>query len=351
MRWDHLHRLTDCTGLIQHATYSLPDLASGYTTDDNSRALAVLMRAPDTRADPGLQRLAERYLSFLAYAQTATGWFRNFMDYSRRFLDEEGSEDCFGRALVACAEVMVGEDAHPTRGATLLARRLWSRALPHAPRLRAPRARALTLVALQRYHEAFPQPRLQTLAHSLGESLLHAYRNSAAPGWRWFEDTITYSNGVLPQGIMAAYLVTGQRKFLRAGRETLDFLNDCCFRRGYLKLVGNRHWYRRGTTPADFDEQPVDAAHLVEANLVAYLVTGASCYRELALRAAAWFHGHNQLGISLVDSSTGGCYDGLTPDGVNLNQGAESLLAHLWTQVLIRELQAAHEDVPAAGSS
>jgi len=309
------------------------------------------MRVPNTRGDPVLQPLAQRYLAFLAYAQMPGGWFHNFMDYTRRFVDEKGSEDCFARALGACVEVMTSDDRNPPGGSYLLARRLWERALPHVGRLRAPRAQAIALIALQRYQETSPEPGIQTLADRLGHHLLAAYRASAAPGWHWFEETMTYSNGVLPQGMLAAYLVTGRRKFLRAARETLDFLNDCCFRRGYPKLVGNRHWYRRGGTPAEFDEQPVDAAHLAEVNIQAYLVTGASRYRELARQAAAWFHGHNELGVSLADATTGGCYDGLTPGGVNLNQGAESLLSYLWVQVLMLELDAARDAVPAAGTS
>lgn len=307
------------------------------------------MRVPGARLDPRLASLAEKYLAFLAHAQTPGGRFRNFMDYTRRFLDEEGSEDCFARALGACVEVMVNPGASP--GWRLLAGRLWARALPHAGTLRAPRAQALTLVALRRYHEASPEHATTVLAERLGQRLLAAYRAAAGPGWYWFEEIMTYANGALPQGMLAAYVITGHRSYLRVARESLDFLNDCCFRRGYAKLVGNRHWYPRGGTPADFDEQPLDAAHLAEANLEAFLVTGASRYRELARRAAAWFQGQNQLGVSLVDPVTGGCYDGLTPDGVNLNQGAESLLACLWTQVLMTELEATPVERPAAGTS
>lgn len=307
------------------------------------------MRVPNGCLEPGLAALAEKYLAFLTYAQTPGGRFRNFMDYTRRFLDEEGSEDCFARALGACVEVMANPGVSP--GWRLLAGRLWARALPHAGSLRAPRAQALTLVALRRYHEAFPDRATAVLVERLGQRLLTCYRKTAGPGWYWFEDIMTYANGALAQGMLAAYDITGQRSYLRVARESLDFLNDCCFRHGHARLVGNRHWYPRGGTPADFDEQPLDAAHLVEANLEAYLVTGVSRYRELARRAAAWFAGQNQHGVSLVDPVTGGCYDGLTPDGVNLNQGAESLLACLWTQVLMRELEATPVEVPVAGTS
>ncbi|HHY95550.1 MAG TPA: hypothetical protein GX513_11170 [Firmicutes bacterium] len=313
----------------------------------------MLMRAPEGRTDPALSALADRYLAFLAYAQTPDGWFHNFMDYHRQWVDSEGSEDCFARAVQACVEVMVAEASsaeppasHPTAtdlappqggqtGRFLLARRLWQRALPHIPRLRAVRAQAICLLSLQRYYEYFPEHTLPLLIRGLADRLLESYRRCSGPGWHWFEETITYGNASLPQALLAAYRTTGHHRHLGVGRQTLDFLAESCLRAGFLKLVGNRNWYRRGTRPAEFDEQPIDAGLFTEAALEAWHTTGSRSYFDLAHTSLEWFHGRNQHRLPLADPLTGGCCDGITPEGVNLNQGAESLLAYLWAGLLM----------------
>jgi len=337
LKLDHLLRLTDCTGIIQHAAYALPDRATGYTTDDNARALIAALRVGELAGHQAALRLAERYLSFLWHAQNPDGRFRNFMDYSRRFLEEVGSEDASGRALWACGVTVAAGHAHLEASA----RRMLERALPAVARLRAPRARAFALLGLAAWLEAEPgRTAVRALAVRLAEALVRQYRRTAGPGWHWFEDVLTYSNAVLPLALFRAYQATGRRSFLRVAAESLAFLSECHFRDGTLRLIGNRGWFRRGAARADFDEQPEDAGLLVLAHAAAYQATGREEHRRLAEDCFAWFLGRNALGCPLYEPRTGGCYDGLTPDGPNLNQGAESLLAYLLARLTVQELRA-----------
>lgn len=346
LKLDHLLRLTDCTGIIQHAAYGLPDRTTGYTTDDNARALVAALRACEVTSDPAASRLAERYLAFLAHAQNADGSFRNVMDYGRRFLEEVGSEDACGRAVWACGVAAAAGQPLVALGA----RRLLERSLPAVARLRAPRARAFALLGLASLVEAEPgHAAARALLERLADSLVRRYRRASGPGWRWFEDVLTYSNAALPLALFRAHQVTGRRALLGVAAESLAFLSDCLFRDGMLRVVGNRGWYRRGGARAYFDEQPEDAGVLVLAHAAAYQTTGRPEHRRLAEQAFAWFLGENALGCPLYDPRTGGCCDGLTPEGPNLNQGAESLLAYLLARLTVQELGAERVERAAAG--
>jgi len=326
----HLRRLTDCTGIIQHAVYSIPDLATGYTTDDNARALQVAVQL-ESLGHP-VQSLLETYLAFLHFVQRESGEFWHGLDYARHPCGGVGSEDTLGRALLACAAVLAWADGTSSRAAAVapVARRMWDQALPLAARLRFPRGQALALLALARYPARDGErDGLLELAVQLGDAMVARFRHHAGPGWYWFEDVLTYANALLPHGLLAAYRLTEKSEFLRVAQEALQFLQSVVFRQGYLRVVGNRGWFPRGGSPALFDEQPIDAGHMVEACLEAYQLTGESSYLEAARQSLQWFHGRNVLGVSLWDARSGGVCDGLGPDGPNLNQGAESLLAYL----------------------
>ncbi len=332
---DHLLRLTDCTGIIQHACYSLPDRSTGYTTDDNARALIVALDLYRESRDMRALRLAERYLGFLSYAQNAAGKFRNFVDYSRRFLDEEGSEDAFGRSLWACGYTLENQ---PGSNLACNARRLMDAAFPWVSRLRAPRAKGYCLLGLCHLLTAQPDHhRAHVEIRRLSDSLVDQYRQTAGDGWHWFEDYLTYSNAVLPMSLFLAYQVVGKKSYLSTAVESLSFLADVVCEGDRLRLVGNRGWLVRGGTKAPFDEQPVDAALTVLAALTAHRVTGKQEYNDMAEIGFAWFLGRNAAGVPLYDPETGGGYDGLTPDGVNRNQGAESLLAYFLAYLAILE--------------
>lgn len=326
----HLFRLTDSTGIIQHGLYGLPDLKTGYTLDDNARALTVSFQLYEKSGEQKYLELSEIYLSFLAYAQRADGLWRNFAGYDRNFLEECGSEDSFGRAVQALCPI-----AASSQGGNLVkvARKLLGRALPHVTKLSAPRSRAFALAGL-----ASSQPQMPQI-DQLADGLVALYKSTATEGWYWFENEVTYCNGILPESLLWAWKATGKKEYLKVGLETLSHLSDNLLAGDHLQLVGNRGWWRWGSEIPEFDQQPIDAYHMAQAHLAAWRVTGEREHQIQAQHCYRWFEGENNLDLSLIDPETGGIYDGLTPSGVNCNQGAESVLAYLLTDLALEKTE------------
>jgi glycosyltransferase involved in cell wall biosynthesis len=324
----HLRRLTDTTGLLQHARYALPLYESGYTTDDNARGLLACVWHEEWRGEPGEEGpLGERYLAFLAYAfDPRQQRFRNLLSYDRRWLDGEDSDDAQGRALWALGTVIGRSTRNHWRQA---AWQLWQQALPCALAWRSPRAWALTLLGLRDYLRAYPRHlAARQLAEELANRLLQRYADCASPDWLWFEDIVAYDNAVLPHGLLAAAAILNRQDCLQVGLESLRWLVRLQTEpQGYLVPIGSQGWYRRGQTPARFDQQPIEAQALVLACLTAEELTGESTWRIQARLGLEWFLGRNDLGLPLYDPETGGCCDGLQPGRINRNQGAESTLA------------------------
>lgn len=335
LRLDHLLRMSDDTGIIQHATHSVPARTSGYCVDDNARALIVALHADRMHNSPEARRLITTYLSYLHYSQTSDGSFKNFMSYSRILQDSPASDDCVGRALWALGATMQ-QSADP--GCRQLAREMFARALPRASEL-GPRGTALTILGVTHYLTAEPGATShRAVLEHLAEKLVHCFEANSSERWRWFETTLTYDNAMLPLSLFKAYLSSGERSFLRVARESLEFLEQICFVGERLELVGNAGWHRDGGVKAIADEQPIDAAAFVLAYRGAYLATGDRHYIRRMREAFAWFLGSNRLGLPLYDGSTGGCRDGLGAIDVNQNQGAESSLSFLLSQLAMMEL-------------
>ncbi|MDI3256572.1 MAG: glycosyl transferase [Kyrpidia sp.] len=331
MRLDHMERMTDSTGMIQHAVGAVPDFATGYTTDDNARALIValgLQSLPDcTSWWARLGKLADRYLAFLVYAQRSDGRFRNFVGYDRRFLEDVGSEDSLGRALWALGEVV---SSHPDSYYGRVAAAVFERAAPHAADLSFVRAQAFALLGLCAAWEGETVGvGLEPLIEGLVGRLTAAYRLHAGPGWRWFDEALTYSNGVVPAALLRGAIATGSEEARRIAVDALDFLTESLIVNGQLEIVGNAGWYPKGGRRALYDQQPVDAGAMVLAYTTFWRLLGRPQDREAARISFAWFTGRNIEGIPLYDPDTGGCRDGLLRGGVNVNQGAESVIAYL----------------------
>ncbi|HWR15438.1 MAG TPA: glycosyltransferase family 4 protein [Terriglobales bacterium] len=347
IKLDHLHQMTDHTGLLQHAVFSVPNYREGYATDDNARALivAILMEQLGMTAPSESARLASCYLAFLWHAfNPATGRFRNFLSYERQWHEAEGSEDSHGRALWGLGTVLGRSKSPGLRGT---AGRLFESAIPAIHKFSSPRAWAFAVLGLQEYLDCFPGDRaaLQT-RDGMANRLLDIYRASRSPGWDWFEDVLAYSNARLPQALLACASHNGDKAMLTAGLESLEWFVSMqrCETKGHFVPIGSQGFYRKGGEKARFDQQPIEAGAVVSACLQAFRATGDDRWLKEAWSAFNWFLGDNDLQIVLYDSSTGGCRDGLHPDRANENQGAESTLSFLMALLDMRLLE--DTDIP-----
>jgi glycosyltransferase involved in cell wall biosynthesis len=326
----HLSTLTDETGLLQHAHFSVPRYADGYCTDDNARALLLLAYVEEAEVLDTLvtQPLTNRYLAFLDYAlHLETGRFRNFMTYDRQ-LEALGSEDSHGRAVWALgAAVARSKDA----GRRALARRLFQIALPKALELEHPRAWAFVLLGMHEYLGVFAGEReMDNARRSLAERLLASFKSYASADWPWCGDLLTYDNARLPQALIVSGSRLDHAEMLSTGLKSLEWLRDL-YRApdGTFCPIGSNGFYRRGAERPVFDQQPVEACAMVAASLDSWRATGDRAWINEMWRAFSWFLGENALHTSLYDPSTGGCRDGLHQDRANENQGAESTLSFL----------------------
>jgi len=336
---DHLKLLTDELSIIQHASYGIPDRSHGYSTDDAARALVALLRLQQQEGNWGdVDRLITTYLSFLRHAQTKDGHFHNFMSYDRKFLDEQGSQDTLGRAVWGLGTaVYLGS----TEGIRALSQTMVEAAESQLERLSAPRAMAYAICGLhailQRYSGA---SHCRRLLQTLADNLHGLYEQNRAGDWEWFEPIVTYGNAKMSEAMLLAFQVTGEERFRQAGLNTLNFLTQIQLNGRYFDLVGNNGWYPRGGEKATFGQQPIDAGYLVEAYVTAYRLTGQNRYLELAQLAFEWFLGRNRLATPLYDFRTGACADGLDPQGVSQNQGAEAVISFLTALLAISQIRA-----------
>ena len=351
LKLNHLNRMTDDTGMLQHAIFTIPNRSEGYTTDDNARALilAVLLEGLDVRqpeknqqsqVDPPTVDVASLYLSFLEHAfNSAKGRFKNFLRYDRRWNEAVGSEDCHGRALWGLGTVLGRAHDHGVRGA---AGRLFEFSLPVAVEFSSPRAWAYTLLGIQEYLNSYPGDRdAQKVRSALSRRLLEMYESIRRPDWKWFENVLAYGNARLPQALLLVGSACSDDRMVSAGLESLDWLSQTqhCETNGHFVPIGSQGFYRQDGEKARFDQQPLEAAGAVSACLQAYRVTGDSRWRHEAWSAFNWFLGDNDLQLPLYDSATGGCRDGLHPDRANENQGAESTLSFMMALLEMRSLQ------------
>jgi glycosyltransferase involved in cell wall biosynthesis len=351
LKLDQLRRLTDDTGMLQHAIFTIPNRREGYTTDDNARALIFSLlleqmeedRVPQdaTRSsNSSTSNSAALYLAFLEHAfNSAKGRFKNFLRYDRRWNEPVGSEDCHGRALWGLGTVLGRSRDHGLRGA---AGRLFEFSLPAAVEFTSPRAWAYTLIGIQEYLTSYPGDRdAQKVRSALSERLLHMYESIRRPDWKWFENVLAYGNARLSQSMLLAGSACSDDRMTSVGLESLDWLMEMqrCETDGHFVPIGSQGFYRQNGEKARFDQQPLEAAGAVSACLQAYRVTGDSRWRGQAWSAFNWFLGDNDLQLPLYDSATGGCRDGLHPDRANENQGAESTLSFLMALLEMRSLQ------------
>ena len=338
LKLDHLHRLTDDTGILQHATFNVPNYSEGYTTDDNARALILTVLLGQLEKWAATGDLASRYLAFLAHAlNPVNGRFRNFLTYARTWNEAQGSEDCHGRALWALGTVLGRSKDQSLRGA---AGHLFEIAAPAAVTFTSPRAWAFAMLGIEEYLTSFPGDRdAQKLSSILAHRLIELHAANLSPEWNWFEDVLAYSNAKMAQAVLIAGRRNSDQQMIAVSLGALSWLGKVqrCGQDHFVP-IGSQGFFRKGGERARFDQQPVEAGGAVSAYLEAYRATGDERWRAEAWSAFNWFLGGNDLQIALYDPTTGGCRDGLHPERVNKNQGAESTLAFLLAQVEMRLL-------------
>lgn len=329
--FEHLETLTDSTGVIQHAIYSIPNRRTGYTTDDNARALIAAIMEFERTGSRQVLKLVSTYLSFLHYAQTPSGRFHNFMAFDQVWLDDQSSEDCFGRVLWACGYALKA-DLHPN--VKKVAKQLFDAAIKWIPVTQSLRAQAYMMAGCFYYLSFCPDNNdVRNAMSGMAKSMCNLYKTNAGEDWQWFENVLTYSNGMIPRALFLAYEVFSNDEYLKIGEESLKFLSSVCIIDNVLYPIGCNGWYVKGEERALYDQQPVDPMGHTLSYLTAYDATCDEKYLSFAKTCFDWFFGHNSVGEALYDPVTGGCYDALAPNGPNLNQGSESTICCLLTQL------------------
>jgi glycosyltransferase involved in cell wall biosynthesis len=330
IKLSHLSRMTDSTGVFQHAVFSVPNFSEGYCTDDNARAFILAVLLGELGEEPeSVRTLATTTAAFLHHAfDLKTKRFHNHLSFDRRWLDEQGSEDCQGRALWALG---IGVGRSPFRSFQMIAGQLFAQALPAVTGFTSPRAWAFGLIGINEYLRRLSGDSLvNQTRETLTCRLMELFETSAQPDWQWFEEELSYDNAKLAQALIVSGQATGQQAVLDRGLRALRWLTELQMsEKGHLRPIGSNGFYRRGGARANFDQQPVEAQAMVSACLEAYRATADFWWYEHAQRAFDWFIGWNDLGLELYSPETGGCRDGLHVDRVNGNQGAESTLAFL----------------------
>lgn len=330
---DHVLRLTDDTGIVQHAKYGIPNLKEGYCLDDNARALLMACMAYKQNKDKQALNLMPIYLSYIHYMQNDNGSFRNFLSFNRHFLDEVGSEDAFGRTIWALGFLI---RYAPHESYRLMGKDIFYKSYQQFHQLTTLRGVANTIIGICHFVKihSTDETMIKTLK-LLTERLMNCYRDNSDNEWKWYEKSLTYDNGILPLAMLHAYGILRKEEIIDIAKESITFLEKNTFRNDYLSVIGNQGWYIKGHEPAIYDQQSIDVMASVLLYHQAYILLKDEKYLNKLFKSYLWFLGENELRIPLYDYETCGCCDGLEPTGINRNQGAESTLAYLISHLAV----------------
>lgn len=335
IKLDHLDKLTDDFGIIQFAKLTEPDISSGYTLDDNARALIAAVLHYKKFKVFSVLKLASIYLNFLYKVAKPNGYFDNYVN-SKRIVDKkrnilENSEDPSARALYALALVSTTEQI-PKRFREQ-AFSLFDQSFQKNIAFSSPRAIAFYIKALYCLLSKENDPKILSVLRYYCEQLVTLYEKSASSEWEWFEHYLTYSNAVLPEALILGYKITGERRYLEVAEKTFSFLIKHTFKDNMYIPVGQCGWFPKEGIRQYFDQQPEDTTTTAQALNTMFKITNKKHYKELANIAFNWFLGDNVLGQVVYDRTTGGCYDGVGEKFINLNQGAESTISYLFARL------------------
>lgn len=333
----HIQNLTTDFGMIQFSTINHPDPGSGYTIDDNARAMIAMCMHYEITGDLSDLDAISRYLHFIGYCILPDGRFLNYVNSDQQFMLQNGEanlDDANGRAIWALGYLASLRGILPLNMIST-ATDLIGRALTHIEAIHSTRAIAFALKGLYYYHEVYPSPANVVLAEKLATKLERMYVHECDTGWNWFESYLTYCNSILPEGMLCTFLITGNSTYKKIAKVSFDFLLSNTFKDTRIKLISNRSWLQKGKTGAGFGEQPIDVAYTILALGRFYDVFKYDAYLEKMEIAFSWFLGNNHLHQIIYNPCTGGCYDRLEEKHVNLNQGAELTISYLMARLTI----------------
>lgn len=337
IKLDFVRTLTDDVGMLQHSKYATPNKKEGYTTDDNARALIACTNYLMLFNDASVKKLIDTYLCLLLYMQKSDGKMHNYLGYDRKLLDETGSEDCMGRTLWACGYCLNSKLPEETK---LMSKEIFDKVFKWTSSFTSPRTKAYSIMGLYNYQKAYPNDQNVKLnIVALADQLTKQFELESSEDWAWFESYLTYSNARMPHSLFLAYESTKKNQYLQIATKSLNFLINTQTINNIFVPIGNRGWYTKGSTRAIYDQQSVEASCTTEAAIAAFRNTGEEAYLKAAHDAFEWFFGRNLKGVTLYDPENGSCSDGITPQGLNQNKGAESTLAYLQARLNLEEIK------------
>lgn len=336
---NHIKRMTTESGIIQFSDICRPDLNSGYTLDDNARALIAVTKHYELTKEPTDVMLIDVYLNFIKFAQQPDGKFLNYVDKQGKYHEKNhyvNLEDSMGRALWALGDFFSSGNLfhnYFSRRAESLIRK----SLPQISKLESPRAIAFAIKGLYHYNLEKKNSEIKNLISELADNLISKYYKAADIHWKWYEDYLTYANSVLPESLLYAYLETGNKLYKQIAKSSFDFLLSLTFTEENIKVISNRGWHKKGEAKNHFGEQPIDVAYTILSLDLFYRVFRNEEYRNKLDITFSWFHGNNHLHQIIYNPVTGGCQDGLEEHNVNLNQGAESTVCYLLARLTMEK--------------
>jgi len=337
IKLDHIKSLTTDIGMLQFSNFCEPNPESGYTLDDNARALIDMVMYYNLYQDNSVIQLAEIYMSFIEGIQRSDGWFDNYMNYNKQLTKqnlEVNLEDANGRALWSLGFVISHKLTLPTN-LVQRAEKCWLKAINNLENISSPRAISYSIKGLYHYYLSYPEETIKARIIQLADELIRHFDINSDDQWQWYEAYMTYANNVLPEAVMYSFLITNNKKYKKIAEISLDFLLSQYFMKGQIKVISNRGWFKKNNERAFYGEQPIEVATTIIVLDLFYDVTRKKKYKDQLELAFSWFLGNNHLKQIMYNPQNGASYDGLEDTHININQGAESTLCFLKAQMIL----------------
>tara|TARA_R110001583_G_scaffold1435_4_gene11412 strand:+ start:1267 stop:3588 length:2322 start_codon:yes stop_codon:yes gene_type:complete len=336
---DHLENMTTDFGMLQFSSFDEPDTSSGYTIDDNARALISMLMYYEQNASAKILHLIEIYLNFIVFCQQENGKFYNYVDFNQHFTsqnDEVNLQDSNGRTIWALGYLLSDTSQLPQH-LVIKAENCFKKAIPNVTSFESPRSMGFVLKGLYFYQKNNQDKTYIVIAQKLADELLRIFHISADNQWEWFEDYLTYANSVLPDALLYAWRITKNKRYKEVAEITFDFLLSQYFMKGQIKVISNDGWFHKRNKRIFYGEQPIEIAYTILSLDLFYKVTKKKKYAQQLHTAFSWFLGNNHLKQIMHNPLNGGCYDGLERENVNINQGAESSICYLMARLIVEK--------------